>query len=146
MSLSSEIIDSTPILNPLGCIARDCWLEIPAQFSHILLDEYVIMPDQVHGILILTQPDVGATHASPLHEISGRPRGPQRHLLGAIIGSYKAAVSHRAHQISAYHNLIIWQRNCYERIIRDETELNAARKYILENPLGWHLDQETLAI
>ncbi len=67
---------------------------------------------------------------APTFALSGPPKGP----LGAIIGSFKSAVSPHANAVGQTPGVPLWQRNCYERVIRDDTELNAVRQYIADNP------------
>lgn len=116
------------ILSKAGQIAKECWEQIPDHFSQAELDAFIVMPDHLHGIVWVkdvgaSQDNVGARHASPL---SKRPRGAAKGSLGAIIGSYKSAVSRKLGEA-------IWQRNYYERVIRDDRELEEARNYIVFN-------------
>ena len=70
----------------------------------------------------------------------GRPKGPKPNSLGAIIGSYKSAVSYRVHK--EYNATGIWQRNYYEHIIRDEKDLQNKTDYINTNPSLWEEDED----
>lgn len=150
--LFGEVVNGHMKLNPLGNIARHCWLAITDHFPHTALDEFVIMPNHVHGIIwIVEKPNktVGATHASPLHPHASPlrtkpepPRGPKRQSIGAIVGSYKSAVTKQINEIRRTPGTTIWQRNFYDHIIRNEQSLYRIRKYILENPLRWHIDRE----
>jgi len=105
----------------IGQTVASCWLEIPKHFPNAALDEFVIMPNHLHGIILLN--DVVAGHARPLP---------------VIIGSLKTAVSRQA-------GVSVWQRSYWERIIRSEAELNQARRYIEENPARWPADKENPA-
>ncbi|MBV9108268.1 MAG: transposase [Gemmatimonadetes bacterium] len=89
-----------------------------------MTDAFVIMPNHVHGLVQLTET---AEHTSTL---------------GRIIGSFKSAVSARVNTLRATPGAPVWQRGYYERVLRNEDELLRARRYIVENPLKWHLDQE----
>ncbi len=142
-----DVVDGVMQLNECGAIVRDCWMAIPDHFLQTALDEFVIMPNHVHGIVVLvgaTHDPVGATHASPLPGDSspGRPRGPQRRSIGSIIGSFKSAVTKRINERRGTPGAIVWQRNYYEHIIRTDESLTRIREYILTNPLRWHLDRE----
>ncbi|MGC9030477.1 MAG: transposase, partial [Desulfomonilaceae bacterium] len=79
-------------MNEAGRIAEECWREIPSHFPHVDLDEFVIIPNHVHGILVITE-NVGATHASPL------PREPRPGSVGAMIGSFKSAATKRINEL-----------------------------------------------
>ena len=131
--------------NVYGEMVRDCWLAIPEHFPHVVLDAFQIMPNHFHGILIFGDATqnatrVGARHASPLQS----PRGAPPDSLGAIIGSFKSAVTKRINAHRTAHDLPIvrvWQRNYHDRVIRNETELSHTRRYIIENPINWANDE-----
>lgn len=106
-------------------VAR-CWSDIPNHFPAAALDSFVIMPNHVHGILLFTE-DVGAA-ACPAQ--CGRAR-----TLQTVVGSFKSAVSRQI-------GVSIWQRNYWERVIRNEDELNRIRTYIDKNPARWQNDPE----
>ena len=86
-------------------------------------------------------PTIGATHASPLQ----RPAGPPKRSIGAIVGSYKSAVSKRINVLRGTPGAAVWQRNYYEHIIRNEAALNRIRQYIADNPARWAEDPENPA-
>ena len=111
-------------LSDIGIIARDLWIAIPDHCPNIGLDEFVIMPDHIHGIIsIKTNCD------------SGKPRiSPKPGSLGAIVGSYKSAVSKIIHRFDPDFK---WQPRFYDHIIRSDSELSRIRKYIRENPGNW---------
>jgi putative transposase len=102
------------LLNQLGRIVAECWRAIPVHFGVIELDEFIVMPNHIHGIVCST----GEGHAPPLH---------------LVIESFKSATSRLAGRR-------LWQRSYYDRVIRNETELHELRKYIGENPLRWRFD------
>ncbi len=125
--------EETMHTNAYGRIVEECWTAIPTHFPHVELDAFVIMPNHMHGIVIIHN-SVGATHASPLRS------GPQSGGLGAIIGSFKSAVTRRnnmLHDTSAP----FWQRNYYEHVIRNADDLNHIRNYIEQNPARWLHDR-----
>jgi len=133
--LFGEIKNENMTLNDLGKIADECWQAIPKHFPFVELGTYVVMPNHVHGIIIIH--NVGATHASPLRKSAN---GPAAGSLGAIVGSFKSAVTKR---IGREHNATgIWQRNYYEHIIRNEKDLQNKTDYIDANPMLWDDDDE----
>ena len=98
------------------------------------------MPNHIHGIIIITKSVVGAIHESPLHEMPLRDKRRQM-MLSKIIGQFKM---NSAKQINLSKNISgtpVWQRNYYERIIRDDDELNRVRGYIKNNPVNWKQDR-----
>ena len=131
--LFGEIVNEQMRLNDAGRVAQMVWKAIPDHFSQVEIDASVVMPNHIHGIIII----VGATHASPPRQ-SGPPKGS----LGAIVGSYKSAVSRRINQLHRTPGATVWQRNYYEHIIRNNTGLNRIRKYIADNPARWDEDTE----
>jgi REP element-mobilizing transposase RayT len=109
--LFGNIVHQEMQLNDLGKIADECWREIPDHFSDVELGAYVMMPNHVHGIIVINRTtmnsssSVGARHASPLRVL----RGVKPHSIRAIVGSFKAAVTRR---IGRELNIAgIWQRN-----------------------------------
>jgi REP element-mobilizing transposase RayT len=143
LCLFGEVVDGEMRLNDAGRIAKQCWLAIPDHFPHAQLDAFVVMPNHVHGIIVIVgarhHMDVGARHAVPLQEQFGRPVPGS---IPTIIRSVKSATTKRINEIRNAPGTLIWQRNYYEHIIRDEESLNRIREYILSNPLRWHLDRE----
>ena len=135
--LFSAIAESKLILNDFGNIASECWRAIPQHFPKIELDEFVIMPNHIHGILIMTDRR-GKAMPCPYQGKFGQPIAGS---IPTIIGSYKSAVTKRINIIRNSKGSPIWQRNYYEHIIRDEEALNKIRKYIINNPLSWKSDR-----
>ncbi len=140
--LFGVVVNGEIMLNRRGQIADECWQDISNHFPYVELGSYIIMPNHMHGIIVINDDrrgtmDVGATHASPLQT---RPRGVLPGSLGAIIGSYKSAVTKRIGR--EMNETGIWQRNYYEHIIRDDKDLRNKTEYILANPQLWEEDDE----
>jgi len=138
--LFGEVVNGEMRLNPAGLMVEQVWKEIPAHFPHVELGEFVLMPNHIHGIIMITR-CVGATHASPLRN---RHNGPLPGSLGAIIGSFKSAASKIINMDLDKYFGQLWQRNYYEHIIRDENDLQIITDYILTNPQNWVKDEEYL--
>jgi putative transposase len=142
-SVLGEIIRNEMHLTRIGEIVEECWEDIPKHFSNAVLDEFVIMPNHVHGVVIL----VGARHAVPQLEIppsdEERFGKPVCGSLSTIIRSFKSAASNRIH--SEGYSAFAWQRNYYEHIIRDGNDLDRIRKYIADNVTKWSEDKENPA-
>ena len=140
--LFGDILNGEMQLNEIGKSAHRMWEEIPIHFPHVEIDASVIMPNHVHGVIVIPNAPVGATHASPL------PSGPPKRSLGAIIGAYKSAVSRHANRLglsSGSSGRSIWQRNYYDHVIRDDAALTRIRQYIADNPFRWAEDPENPA-
>jgi REP element-mobilizing transposase RayT len=101
------------------------------------------MPNHIHGIIIITDYE-WARHASPLPEQEDFPKGPKTKSIGAIVGSFKSATTKRINKIREMACVSVWQRNYYEHVIRDETDLNSIREYIENNPTKWDEDKENI--
>jgi REP element-mobilizing transposase RayT len=134
-----QILEAGFVPNELGQIARACWVAIPHHFPQVTLQEFAIMPNHLHGIVALTR-FVAAQHRCALPESSSRI-GVKAGSLGAIVRSFKAIVARRAHEELGWKGPI-WQRNYYERVLRDGREFSNASRYIAENPMKWEWDRE----
>ncbi len=153
-----ELLFDDPVLRR---VAETMWQRIPRHFPHVELDEWVVMPNHIHGIVVIT--DVGATHSTGVasatesgsgdvepdsaKRVSGNasplpPTGPPSGSLGAIVGNFKSVTARRINRIRKTPGVPVWQRNYYERVIRNERELSAIRQYIRDNPARWAEDQE----
>ena len=142
--LFGEMVDGKMQLNEAGRVVENCWNDIPLHFPHVELDEWVIMPNHVHGILsIAVSPDVGAKNFSPLqcslkHQSAQRPCGTSK-TIGSIVRGFKIGVTKWLRNNTPIHD--VWQRNYWEHIIRNEPELHHIREYIHNNPAQWELDR-----
>ncbi len=140
--LFGEVMNGEMILNEYGKIADECWRAIPEHFPHVELGAHVIMPNHAHGIIAITDDARrGAAMLRPYdnndnpHKINVTPGS-----LGAIVRSYKSAVSYRIHK--ELNATGIWQRNYYDHIIRDEKDLQSKTDYIEANPMLWDEDDD----
>ena len=144
--LFGEITDGEMHLSAMGQIADEHWRAIPEHFPQVELGNYIIMPNHIHGIIIIhLSPAVGASHwDAPTNNApdAPTPNGPQRGSLGAILGAYKMSVTRRIDR--EWHSNLIWQRNYYEHILRSEEELQHIIPYIQNNPSSWQSDRENL--
>jgi REP-associated tyrosine transposase len=134
----SQIVGGEVHLSQLARIIEETWMAIPSHFPSVHLHSFVTTPNHVHGILEITNrpntrtdrlsPDSKAPYVNPCS-------------LGAIVRSFKVEVTRQARQ-QLHWQTEIWQRNYFERIIRDVQEFANATIYIAENPLRWQWDQE----
>ena len=116
-------------LNDQGKIACKFWLQIPAVYENVGIDAFVIMPDHIHGIIVIENNNVGAIIDRP-HDYG---------LLSRIIKMYKWAVTRAVHENG--DPSFRWQRSFHDRIIRNERELHQIREYIRNNPQQRDLDK-----
>lgn len=121
-----------------GILATACWLALPSHFPGVCLDEFTVMPDHVHGVLVLL--DAPRWWALDPTGASAPPPGPISGSIGSIVGSYKSAVTkliHRAATDDVMRKAPVWHRNYHDRIIRDAREFNAKRLYTINNWNRW---------
>ena len=142
--LFGEIVDGDVRLNDTGRIVVSEWLRSAAIRPEIDLDAFVVMPNHLHGIVVIDAPvgatdRVGAHGRAPLH-----PRRPSRSL-GSFVAGFKSAATTRVNALRGTPRAPLWQRNYHDRVIRDEDELNRIRTYINDNPLHWADDDNNVA-
>ena len=141
--LFGNIVDGEMGLNVYGREVDTCWDSITGHFAYVRLDAFVVMPNHVHGIIVITgnNDDVGARHAVPLQNIRrfGKPASGS---LSTIIRSFKSAVTKRINEVRNTNGATLWQRNYYEHVVRDEDELDRIRQYVSDNQLKWERDRE----
>lgn len=157
-----EIVNSGMVLNKVGQIVESVWSRLSEHFSSINLDECMIMPNHFHGIILISErvkqdspalpafdvnadigciPDKGKADealALPLHALRGSVSGS----LCSIVQNFKSISARKINLLRNNPGCPVWQRNYYERVIRDENELSRAREYIVNNPMKWELDAE----
>lgn len=148
--LFGKVIDGEMRLNGFGEIAKEEWFHTAELRSYVRLhsDAMVVMPNHLHGIIWIDEmnPDI-CRGAAPL-----RPYKPNiNHLtnitpnsLGAIVRAYKSSVTYRINALRDSRGIHIWQRNYYEHIVRDQSELETIAGYILANPVHWADDPENI--
>ena len=142
-----NIVNDEPELNDLGKIAAEYWNNIPNHFPTIELDYYVIMPNHIHGIIILNEKlNVETPHgASQGYDVllknNETPDRASLQLptLGEIINQFKGSVKRWANKNN--NKNFSWQPRFYDHIIRNEKSLYAIREYIRLNPLKWSSDE-----
>lgn len=119
------------VLNDAGAIADQYWYAIPEHFPNVVLHEYIVMPNHVHGIIQLVgAKNNGTKNISP-------PRSPSK-TIGSIVRGFKIGVTKWMRQNTDVQN--VWQRNYYEYIIRDERTYQNIVRYIINNPMNWKQD------
>ncbi len=134
--------DACIVLTPVGQIAQRCWDEIPAHMPHVEVDTFQIMPDHLHGIVVIASPPPppmpDEERRYGLHP-DGRlmPTGRVAGSVGAIVSSYKSAVTKLVNRHRGTPGAPLWQRGYYEVIIRSTDQYIGISKYIRDNPAAW---------
>ena len=135
-----KIIDQEMYLNEIGMIVKECWLQLPDHFFDIEVDPFVVMPNHFHGIISIYENDRrGTIYRAPTTEKFGQPAVGS---ISTIMRTYKAAVSRLATRKLGM--VKIWQRNYYEHIVRNQSDLESIANYILANPIRWSDDPENI--
>jgi len=152
-----EIIDGKMILSPLGIIADILWCEIKNHSKNMQLDAFVVMPNHIHGIIILSD-NIVETETKETRLVEEETRlalslreqqhyqtiGQQRfqnqgkNSISSIIGSYKSAVSRHAHRLGFDFE---WQNKFYDNIIRNDQSYREIVDYVENNPQKWEDDR-----
>lgn len=158
IALFGNIVDGQLNLSEIGKMIKETWLNLPSRFPNIHLDDFVIMPNHFHGIVIIEELVVGAELVSAQNankNISNRvgtsptptENGPT---LGDIVRAFKSITTNNYIENVKNNNWSpfdrkLWQRNYYDRIIRNDDELRKIQQYIDCNPENWDDDEENLS-
>jgi putative transposase len=182
LCLFGQVESGKMVLNALGLLIESIWRQIPSHYRTVLIDEFVVMPNHIHGIIRLqdrreqlgvmnhsptqmahdsnvgallgvinhapTQIDanVGAQFIAPQINPAAQFIAPKTReaqpTLGEVVRAFKARASQASKTICAVDSKILWQRNYYEHVVRNEPDLQVIREYINNNPKQWHLDKE----
>ena len=136
--LLGKIENEQMILNEYGEIVKDIWENLPNQVSDIDLDEYVIMPNHFHAILVINKSDNSEYFDKNL-DISDQ-KNRRKMILPKVVGRFKMLTAKVINQNRKIEGSF-WQRNYYEHIIRNEEDFHQIREYIINNPMQWELDE-----
>jgi putative transposase len=140
---SPQIQSPTMQLSEIGKIANQYWNEIPLHFPFVELGEFVVMPNHVHGIIIINKPDdanavvVETQNFASLREQQNK-FGPQSKNLASIIRGFKSGVKKYA---TMNHIDFAWQSRFHDHIIRNDESFQRISEYIRNNPLNWLNDK-----
>ncbi|MCS6795586.1 MAG: transposase [Raineya sp.] len=167
--LLGQILNKQVHLSEYGKIVEYTWYDLPNHNAYIELDAFVIMPDHVHGIIVIRDdimgvgvgseptptpneptptiimPEPTVTPNEPTPTIitpteptpNTNPSKNKKHPLSEIVRQFKTFSARRINELRQTKGVPVWQRNYYERIIRDEKEFLAVQRYIYNNPLNW---------
>jgi putative transposase len=152
--LFGNVVNGEMIFNEYGTIACNEWLNTPNIRKNIELDVFVIMPNHVHGIIILNG-GRGELHSpdnvisdnvisdnvisdNKMGECNSPLRGPSNNI-GAIVRGYKSSVTKQFNLLNI--GCTVWQRNYWEHIIRNEQSYQTIAEYIVNNPSKWQDDK-----
>jgi putative transposase len=126
-TLLGEIIDGDARLSEMGTIVQQTWDDLPVHYRGIDLDAFIVMPNHVHGIIILAD------------------QFERRHAIPEIVRGFKTFSARRVNERAGKRGSVLWQRGYYEHVIRNEKTLDRIRAYIANNPAQWPDDPENLS-
>jgi len=131
--LFGQVVEGEMRRSQLGDYVELCWKWLARHYAYVELDEWIVMPNHLHGILVIT------------NGMGGPPTAPaKRKPLGGLVGAFKTASTDWYNQQRGTPGAPLWQRDFYDHIIRNEDELNKTREYIRTNPLRWGSDPENM--
>ncbi len=134
--LFGNIVDGKCEYNSFGKIVVTTWQGLAERYPYLLLDESVLMPNHFHGILFYTE--TRTNNGERIVEIiKVKP-------LGQIIGAFKTTTAKQINLLRGTPGASVWQADFYERIIRNDFELDSVRNYIQANPVRWESDLDDL--
>ena len=167
-----EVVGEQMRLNEAGAMAQAMWEALPRRFPGIDVDAFVVMPNHIHGIVIIDPSDadqpvgvplVGTPNATHAPDVPDHPTRATTRVaptnasnaphttLGDVVRAHKSLTT--VEYASGVRTLNwppferrLWQRNYYEHIVRDEESLSLIRQYILDNPAQWDFDRENPAV
>ena len=150
LCLFGKIEEGKMILNEYGIIAEKELIKTSEMRPNIHLDEFIIMPNHIHGIIEITNRRGTMRRAPSMHRYPTSYRAPKVEQFGkptsntipTIIRGYKSALTKQINILRNQPGVPVWQRNYFEHIIRNEKEMNETREYIINNPLKWDLDKQ----
>ena len=156
MTHFGDVVKGRMQLNPAGEMVQRIWMEMPNRFPPIIMDEFIAMPNHVHGIIILAGAGIaGAPTPNDRSDIGTRKNATTgvastsdgRTRLGDVVGAFKSLTTLEYTRGVRDKNWPpfqgrLWQRNFYEHIVRTDVSLQQYRKYIVDNPVQWPFDRE----
>jgi REP element-mobilizing transposase RayT len=150
-----DIVNGDVKLNLVGQYAFHQWKLIPQRFTNVELDEFIIMPNHIHGIIVIRS---GSGEGSDNEVMDGKqrlfsdpspihvhekihPNGTYPGSIGAIVQNFKSSTSRKINAMPKMKGITIWQKNYYDHIIRNEEDYARIVEYIRINPQKWEQDE-----
>ncbi len=144
--LFGDIVKGEMMPNECGRVAAEGWGWLPRQYGWVELDAWTVMPNHLHGIVIIHENDLvsmgrGGSRTAPTASGGDVAVPSVRKPLGRLIGAFKTVSTKRINELRGTPGAPVWQRNYYDHVIRGERSLQEIREYIAGNPLRWELDE-----
>lgn len=130
--LFGEVVDSEMQVNQFGIIVDQAWMDLPSHYPQVTLEVFVVMPNHVHGIVVINECRGGS---------QTRPYRMIQHGLPEIVRAFKSFSAMRINQLQKRDRVAVWQRSFYDHIIRNEQDFRNNWEYIHNNPQKWQDDE-----
>jgi putative transposase len=137
--LFGKVVEGEMRMNTWGDIVRACWDNLSRHYGRVVTDAFVVMPNHVHGIIMITDDrnDNVGTGLKP----APTSNHTKRHGLSEIVRAFKTFSARRINESRGIRAVPVWQRNYYERVVRNADEMNRIRQYVAANPAHWTDDE-----
>jgi len=124
--LFGEVIGSEMKMDEIGRKVQAVWDDLPIHYPHIATDAFVVMPNHVHGVIAI--------------RAGLKPAPTKRHGLSEIVRAFKTFSARRINEFRKTSGALVWQRNYYDHVIRNDTDYNRIAEYVANNPQRWMED------
>jgi putative transposase len=141
--LFGAIQDGVMRLNETGAFVEAAWQDLSRHYRNVALDEFVVMPNHVHGIIVIAEQD---DHDAASGGAGLKPAPTKSHPVSEIVRGFKTFSARRINEHRGTRGAAVWQRNYYEHVIRNEASLSRIRQYVANNPASWPDDPENPAV
>lgn len=138
--LLGEVVDGMMQLNSAGLLIQAFWNDLPKHFQFLELDAFIIMPNHLHGILVIDRATSDENDFPSRNNWQGTKSGS----LAAVLQNFKSVSTRKINKLQKSPGTPLWQKNYYEHIVRDARSLDNIRRYIVENPQCWAEDRSAL--
>jgi putative transposase len=135
--LLGEIASQEMRLSAFGRLVQSVWYDLPKHYPRLECDAFVIMPNHIHGVIVLADVVSSGAGLKPAPTSS-----PIHYGLSEIVRAFKTFSARRINEMRGTRGVSVWQRNYFEHVVRNEAELLRIREYVVNNPLQWELDLE----
>ena len=136
-----EVVGGETRFNRLGELANESWPWLQGKFPAVRVPVYCVMPNHAHAVIVISEPEVSGSEGRDGLQTAPTSGDMWKKPLGRLVGAYKTHSTVLINQIENTPGVRFWQRNYYERVIRNEREFVAIYDYIQTNPLNWDKDE-----
>jgi putative transposase len=141
--LFGDVVEDVLELNDVGRVIDATWRWLAEQYDHVELGPYIVMPNHVHGIILLTSGEGVSRNAPTISSVSETIRSPEkpRKPIGQLVGAFKTVSTKKINVLCGTPGAVLWQRNYWEHVVRNEKSFEEIARYIDNNPRTWYEDK-----